>query len=155
MDKLIVDQEERELANIQLDAFVDKRGVFGYSMAQSTIKKHSPADWWNTFRHETPELKKFAVKVPSLTCAALGCERNWSTFNQVHTKRRNCLTTTRMHKLVYVMHNKKLKDKHLRRPKFKENEDPLVLDRVSFDDEWMVDEANVSDGCDYDFDFNL
>ena len=42
MDKLIVDVEERELANIQLDAFVDKRGVFGYSMAQSTIKKRSP-----------------------------------------------------------------------------------------------------------------
>ena len=43
------------------------------------------ADWWNAFGHETPELKKFAVNVLSLTCVASVCERNWSTFNQVFT----------------------------------------------------------------------
>ncbi|KAK3227109.1 hypothetical protein Dsin_006971 [Dipteronia sinensis] len=80
---------------------------------------------------------------------------NFSIHSEVHTKRRNSLTTTRMHKLVYVMYNKKLKDRHLRRKKLKENEDPLVLDRVPSDDEWMVDEANVNDGRDDDFDFNV
>ncbi|KAK0582738.1 hypothetical protein LWI29_029002 [Acer saccharum] len=145
MDKLIVDLEERELANTQLDAFVDKRGIFGYPIAQSTIKKRSPTDWWNAFGHETPELKKFAVNVLSLTCVA-----------SVHTKKRNRLTTLKMHKLVYIMYNKRLKDRHLRRQKLKENEDPLLLDRVPSDDEWLVDEEDEfrNDGDD-DLDLDL
>ncbi|KAK3211080.1 hypothetical protein Dsin_015786 [Dipteronia sinensis] len=58
----------------------------------------------------------------------------------IHTKKRNRLSTTNMHKLVYIMYNKRLKDKYLRRQKLKENEDPLILDNVSSDDEWMVGE---------------
>ncbi|KAK1558477.1 hypothetical protein Q3G72_021009 [Acer saccharum] len=118
------------------------RSIGDYGQAQSTIKKRSPTDWWNAFGHETPELKKFAVNVLSLTCVASVCERNWSTFNQVHTKKRNRLTTLKMHKLVYIMYNKRLKDRYLRRQKLKENEDPLLLDRVPSDDEWLVDEED-------------
>ncbi|KAK2651935.1 hypothetical protein Ddye_011791 [Dipteronia dyeriana] len=32
--------------------------------------------WWSIFGHETPELNKFAVKVPSHTCAASGCDKD-------------------------------------------------------------------------------
>ncbi|KAK2664975.1 hypothetical protein Ddye_003549 [Dipteronia dyeriana] len=156
MDKLIVDLEERELANIQLDAFVDKKGVFGYSIAQSTINKRSPIDWWNAFGHETPELKKFAVKVLSLTCVASGCECNWSTFNQVHTKKRNRLTTLKMHKLVYILYNKRLKDRQSRRQKLKENEDPLLVDHLPSDDEWLVeDEDELRNDGDDDLDLDV
>ena len=35
------------------------------------------------FEGSTPELQKFAIRVLSLTCSALGCERNWSTFELV------------------------------------------------------------------------
>ncbi|KAK3228624.1 hypothetical protein Dsin_000505 [Dipteronia sinensis] len=108
-------------------------------------------DLWNTFGHETPEWKKFEVKVLSLTCAVSGCERNRSTCNQVHTKRRNRLATIKLHKLVYVMYNKRLMDRHLKKQKPKENEDLLVLDHVTSDDEWIVDKEDDlrNDGDDY------
>ena len=35
------------------------------------------------FGSSTPELQKFVVRVLNLTCSALGCERNWSTFESV------------------------------------------------------------------------
>lgn len=65
-------------------------------------------DWWESFGDEVPELRLFAMKVLSLICSASACERNWSTFNQVHTKKRNRLSTSKMNSLVYIMYNKKM-----------------------------------------------
>jgi hypothetical protein len=82
------------------------------------------------------------MKVLGLTCSASACERNWSTFNQVHTKRRNRLTTKRMNDLVYIMYNKKLKQKFIKKGTLKEEEDPLVLENVVSDDEWIAEPAD-------------
>jgi len=41
------------------------------------------AAWWERFGDEVPTLQKFAVRILSLTTSASGCERNWSTFEQV------------------------------------------------------------------------
>ncbi|KAF5810448.1 putative HAT dimerization domain, ribonuclease H-like superfamily [Helianthus annuus] len=81
----------------------------------------------------------FAIKVLGLTCSASACERNWSTFNQVHTKRRNRLTTERMNDLVYTMYNRKLKNKFIKKSTLKEGDDPLVVENVMSDDEWIAD----------------
>jgi hypothetical protein len=102
--------------------------------------------WWGEYGDDTPELKEFAMKVLGLTCSASACERNWSTFNQVHTKRRNRLTAKRMNDLVYIMYNKKLKQKFIKKGTLKEEEDPLVLENVVSDDEWIAEPANDADG---------
>ena len=94
--------------------------------------------WWEQYGDDTPELKAFAVKVLGLTCSASACERNWSTYNQVHTKRRNRLNTQRMNDLVYIMYNKKLKQKFNKKSNLKENEDPLDVEYVMSNDEWTV-----------------
>ncbi|GJS19445.1 3-hydroxyisobutyryl-CoA hydrolase 1-like protein [Tanacetum coccineum] len=39
------------------------------------------AEWWSSYGNEVHVLKKFAIKVLSLTCSATGCERNWSIFS--------------------------------------------------------------------------
>ncbi|KAL0911829.1 hypothetical protein M5K25_017753 [Dendrobium thyrsiflorum] len=41
------------------------------------------------FGDDVPELKVFAVKILSLICSASTCGHNWSTFNQIYTKKRN------------------------------------------------------------------
>jgi len=41
-----------------------------------------------------------------------GCERNWSTFALVHTKLRNRLSYDKLHKLVFVHYNLKLRIQH-------------------------------------------
>ncbi|CAI9274375.1 unnamed protein product [Lactuca saligna] len=46
-----------------------------------------PARWWGLFGGSTPHLKRIAMRILSLTSSSSGCERNWSTFEAVHTKK--------------------------------------------------------------------
>lgn len=41
------------------------------------------AYWWRMFGSPTQNLQKLAIRILSCTCNALGCERNWSVFEQV------------------------------------------------------------------------
>lgn len=103
-------------------------------------------EWWDNFGDEVPELKSFATRVLGLTCSASACERNWSTFNQVHTKRRNRLSTKKMNSLVYIMYNKKLKHKFFKKQSRREEDDPLIVENVSSDDEWVANPNDEEDG---------
>ena len=41
------------------------------------------AEWWDSYGDDYPELKKFAIRILSLTCSSSSCERNWSVFEMV------------------------------------------------------------------------
>ncbi|KAL0906306.1 hypothetical protein M5K25_024789 [Dendrobium thyrsiflorum] len=97
-------------------------------------------EWWIQFRDGTPELQRFAVKVLGLTCSSSGCERNWRTYNQIHTKRRNRLSILRMNSLVYIMYNRRLRDRNLKKKGLMDHEDPLLCEDVASDDEWFIDD---------------
>ena len=43
--------------------------------------------WWISFGSQTPELQNVAVKVLSQVTSAGSCERNWSTFDFIHSIR--------------------------------------------------------------------
>ncbi|KAL6495069.1 hypothetical protein OROGR_030751 [Orobanche gracilis] len=138
--KLFPDPKVQEKIDLQMDHFHLQKGLFGFAAAKSTTKRRSPVDWWIQYGNETPELTTFAVKVLSLICSSSACEHNWSTFNQLHTKKRNRLHTKTLNKLVFVMYNKRLKSRWLKKTSLKEDDDPLLLDEIPSDDEWMVDE---------------
>ncbi|KAL4197478.1 hypothetical protein AMTRI_Chr04g188410 [Amborella trichopoda] len=83
-------------------------------------------------------IEGIAVRILSQTCAASGCERNWSTFQWIHTLRRNRLKTHMLHNLVSVHYNLKLREKHIRRTPI--NYTPINLDyifRRDFVDKWV------------------
>ena len=82
MDKML-DYQECLKATIQLDSYDQAMGEFGRRAAIDSWKLRSPMSWWMHFEGSTPELQKFAIRVLSLTCSALGCERDWSTFESV------------------------------------------------------------------------
>ncbi|VFQ86362.1 unnamed protein product [Cuscuta campestris] len=84
-----------------------------------------------------------AIRILSLTCSSSACERNWSTFNQIHTKKRNRLLTKNLNKMVYMMQNKRLKSKWMKKASLKVEEDPLAMDEIPSDDEWVVREADI------------
>ncbi|XP_031405764.1 uncharacterized protein LOC116214505 [Punica granatum] len=117
MDRML-DDEERDKVDLQLEEFKHERGLFGFSLAKSMRFKKTPADWWESYGADTPELQKFSIRILSLTCSSSGCERNWSAFEMVHTKRRNRLHQKKMNDLVFVMYNLKLKDKKIRKHNF-------------------------------------
>ncbi|XP_028216555.1 uncharacterized protein LOC114398571 [Glycine soja] len=110
-------------------------GLFSMEEAKDSRKVMQPGEWWEMFGDGTPELRRFAIRVLSLTCSSSGCERNWSSFEMVHTKRRNRLHQQKMNDLVYVMYNLKLKSKQNRK------NIPLPFDEIEFDDEWITEEG--------------
>ncbi|KAM7522729.1 hypothetical protein LguiA_012631 [Lonicera macranthoides] len=93
------DPQDQEKIDLQIDAFRLRKGLFGFPTAKSTCKKRSPVDWWFQYGDGTPELTSFAVRILSLTCSALACECNRSTFNQIHMKKWNYLSTM-MHPMI-------------------------------------------------------
>ncbi|XP_052188242.1 uncharacterized protein LOC127798722 [Diospyros lotus] len=78
-----------------------------------------------------------ARKILSLTTSSSGCERNWSTFEGIHTKKRNRLDVNRLNNLVYVQFNAKLMNKHKREKE--RNVDVLLASDASNAQGWIVD----------------
>jgi len=72
--------ERKKKINLQLIDFHHARGIFSLEDAKLGRKGMLPAVWWEMFGDRTPELKRFVIRVLSLTCSSLGCERNWSSF---------------------------------------------------------------------------
>ena len=67
------------------------------------------------------------MRILSLTCSAIGCERNWSIFDQVHTKRRNRLEQERLNALVFVKYNIQLEMRQKVREEKGDTYDPICL----------------------------
>ena len=70
-------------------------------------------EWGKLFGSCAPTLQKFAIRILSQTAASSGCERNWSAFEQIHTKRRNRLEHQRLNDLVFVHYNYRLKERYI------------------------------------------
>ena len=75
--------EEQDKVDLQLELFKEAKGMFGIPSAKSMRDKKEPAQWWDSYGSECPELQKFAIRILSLTCSSSGCERNWSAFDMV------------------------------------------------------------------------
>ncbi|KAK1393881.1 hypothetical protein POM88_012937 [Heracleum sosnowskyi] len=73
-------------------------------MAIEQRKTKSPLDWWDAYGGRAIELQSFAKRIVGLCCSSSGCERNWSTFEFIHTKKRNSFlsggTTTSVGRVV-------------------------------------------------------
>nr|XP_011457653.1 PREDICTED: uncharacterized protein LOC105349520 [Fragaria vesca subsp. vesca] len=136
MDRML-DGEAHIQVEIKLDLYEQKLGKFGSAMAKSTRKIRSPVFWWEKYGTQTPELMNFATQVFSLTYSASGCENNWSTFEMIHTKKRNRLEHKRLHALVYVKYNIALRDRTLKRNATMT--DLIVMEEIESDDEWITE----------------
>jgi len=68
-----------------------------------------PVAWWNGLC-TSQSLRPIAARLLQLPPTSAACERNWSTFNHIHSKKRNRTTNERVEKLVAVTANLKLSD---------------------------------------------
>ncbi|CAH9140124.1 unnamed protein product [Cuscuta epithymum] len=105
-------EKQSEVVNNEINVYKNKGGHFGRALAikgcQVNDGKFDPANWWTTYGHQVPNLQRLAIKILSLTSSSSGCERNWSTFEWIHSKKRNRLDVKRLNSLVYVQFNAKL-----------------------------------------------
>ncbi|CAL5384210.1 unnamed protein product [Camellia sinensis] len=142
IERMYPDIEDRVKVDEQLEKFKKAEGMFGMSMAILTRKKKQPALWWESYEEECKELQKLAIRVLSLTCSATGCERNWSTFDHVHSKKRNRLEQQRLNALVFVKYNIQLELRQIKRQERGETYDPIYLSDMESDDEWITEKED-------------
>ncbi|CAI7865262.1 unnamed protein product [Closterium sp. NIES-53] len=91
-------------------AFLDMKGSFGMgdAIAQRSLVKEGKYDmvkWWQWHGTDAPKLAALAIKTLSQAVSASPCERGWSTWDGVHTARRNRLGSAKCRDLVFVAHN--------------------------------------------------
>ncbi|XP_028094796.1 uncharacterized protein LOC114294833 [Camellia sinensis] len=92
-----------------MSIYMKAESLFGKSVAIRQRNTRAPADWWASYGSKTPNLQTFAIKVLSLTCSSSGCERNWSVFEHLHSKKRNRLEQQRLKDLVFVKYYRTLR----------------------------------------------
>ncbi|GKV30763.1 hypothetical protein SLEP1_g39543 [Rubroshorea leprosula] len=128
---LIPDKDKQDLISSQLKEYKKATGTFGMSLAIRQREKLNPVAWWDQFGTDAPELQKFAIRVLSQCISATGCERNWSAFDFIHSKKRN----------------------RLEHERGKEAMDPFSLDNIDILVDWVAEEPTLLDKDDYDVDW--
>ena len=86
------------------------QGLFSRPMAIAAANEMSAHSWWMTFGAHVPELQQVAIRVLAQVTSASSCERNWSTFEFIHTKKRNRMKCKTVRDIVFVHANLRLKD---------------------------------------------
>lgn len=142
IQRMCDDVETKIKIDEQLDMFKNGIGLFGYEMAKLTWNKKQPGLWWESYGAECKELQRLAIRILSLTCSATGCERNWSTFDHVHSKKRNRLEQQRLNALVFVKYNLNLEMRLKKRQERGESYDPICLSDMESDDEWITEKED-------------
>eukprot|EP00253_Pinus_taeda_P015590 PITA_15590 len=137
----------------QVTTFSNASSTFGKNLAKIAREANEPAQWWEAFGGHCLELQKFAIRILSQTCSATGCERNWSVFERIHTKKRNRLDKKWLNDLVYVQYNLRLRRNQLlnKRP----DSDPIVLEDIDPTSYWVVESHPTEFDLDEDLDLDL
>ncbi|KAJ0789561.1 putative transcription factor/ chromatin remodeling BED-type(Zn) family [Helianthus annuus] len=152
IDRLVPNLEDNDKVRQDINLYIDLVGHFGSPAATRARTKVAPYIWWRTYGIDTPLLQKFAITVLSQTCSASPCERNWSTFDNLHSKKRNCLLQQKLNDLVFIQYNTRLQ-RRFNSLKTNNSLDPILLRDVDENDDWVIpteieheDFVNGSDG---------
>ncbi|GMP48782.1 hypothetical protein CsSME_00016021 [Camellia sinensis var. sinensis] len=134
MQRLVPDVTVQDLITNEMSIYMKAESLFGKAVAIRQRNTRAPADWWASYGSYTPNLQTFAIKVLSLTCSSSGCERNWSVFEHLHSKKRNRLEQQRLNDLVYVKYNRTLRFRYDMRNTL----DPISLQNIDESNEWLL-----------------
>ncbi|XP_015961677.1 uncharacterized protein LOC107485655 [Arachis duranensis] len=108
----------------EIQLYRDRKGSFGRE-----------SEWWRLHGGSAPNLQKMAIHLLHQTSSSSGCERNWSLFEQIHSKRRNRLEHQRLSDIVYVTYNLRLQSRMHRK---KKNYDPIDIQSIDTIDFWVM-----------------
>ncbi|KAF7144276.1 hypothetical protein RHSIM_Rhsim05G0071000 [Rhododendron simsii] len=140
---LVPDEHLQDQISAQMEEYKQATCDFNMPLAIRQREKLPLVSWWEHFGDLVPDLQKFAIQVLSQCCNATGCERNWSTFEFIHSKKRNRVEHKRLNDLVYVRYNLKLRERIIRRTK--DALDPISLENIDVLEDWVSEEPSLLD----------
>jgi hypothetical protein len=111
LEKFLPDVQDQVKALAQLAKYRNFEGIFGRPVVMESAKSLPAWKFWLQFGSECPELQRVAVPVLSQVSCASACERNWSTYDFIHSKKRNRLAHDRAADLVRVFSDLRLAEK--------------------------------------------
>ncbi|XP_066399708.1 uncharacterized protein [Miscanthus floridulus] len=109
---LVPDDDVQDKIFLQLEEYKKSTGDFGLPIAIRQREKLNP-----------------------------GCERNWDTFKDLHSRKLSRLERSRLSDVVFVRYNLKLRERNQR--KLKDAIDPISLDNIDVLDEWVSEEPSL------------
>ncbi|KAK4431384.1 hypothetical protein Salat_0900500 [Sesamum alatum] len=141
LEKLLPTPELRRDITNQILLFSRGSGMFGCNLAKEAIDTVSPGIWWEQFGDAAPMLQRVAIRILSQVCSTSTFERQWSTFQQIHSEKRNKIDKETLNTLLYINYNLKL-EKSLKL--ISSEADPLQLDDIDMTSEWVEEAENPS-----------
>ncbi|KAE8724040.1 HAT transposon superfamily isoform 2 [Hibiscus syriacus] len=141
LEKLLPTPELRLDITNQIFTFTRAKGMFACNLAMEARDTVSPWLWWEQFGDSAPVLQRVAVRILSQVCSTFTFERHWSTFQQIHTEKRNKIDKETLNDVVYINYNLKL----ARQMKTMSMEsDPIQFDDIDMTSEWVEESENPS-----------
>ncbi|XP_073033773.1 uncharacterized protein [Primulina eburnea] len=134
---LISDRSVQKKCIDEVAIYQDRLGSFARQLAIDSSKSMQPDEWWRVFGCSAPNIQNLAIKILSQTSSSSRCERNWSVFERIHTKKRNRLEHQRLNDLVYVNYNLRLKE---RLDNQMNCQDPIDYESIDKTDFWVMEE---------------
>ncbi|XP_060203778.1 uncharacterized protein LOC132632016 isoform X1 [Lycium barbarum] len=160
LEKLLPTPELRRDITTQILLYTRASGMFGCNLAKEAIDTVPPvvhdemrrallpilpglwtSIWWEQYGDAAPTLQRVAIKILSQVCSTFTFERHWSTFQQIHSEKRNKIDKETLSDLVYINYNLKLARYLVSKPT---EEDPLQLDDIDMTSEWVEEAENAS-----------
>eukprot|EP00253_Pinus_taeda_P014820 PITA_14820 len=89
VERMVSSEQEREDISKEMEEYRMGNGTFGFTMAIKNRTTKMPDAWWTSYGGRVAHLQKLVIRVLSQTCSSSGCERNWSVFNKIYSKKRN------------------------------------------------------------------
>ncbi|EOY23434.1 hypothetical protein SCA6_004698 [Theobroma cacao] len=141
LEKLLPTPELRRDITNQIFTFTRAKGMFACNLAMEARDTVSPGLWWEQFGDSAPVLQRVAIRILSQVCSTFTFERHWSTFQQIHSEKRNKIDKEILNDLVYINYNLRL----ARQMRTKSVEaDPIQFDDIDMTSEWVEESENPS-----------
>ncbi|KAL5746470.1 hypothetical protein ACOSP7_027616 [Xanthoceras sorbifolium] len=141
LEKLLPTAETRRDITKQILTFSRASGMFSCKLAMEARDTVSPGLWWEQYGDSAPVLQRVAIRILSQVCSTFTFEKHWSTFQQIHSEKRNKIDKETLNDLIYINYNLKL----ARQMGTKSMEaDPIQFDDIDMTSEWVEETENPS-----------
>lgn len=134
-----------------INFYEDAVGDFSRPVALRGRESLTPATWWSLYAADYPDLQRLAVRILSQTCSVIRCERSWSMFERIHSKRRNRLEHQRLNDLIFVHYNSRLQERRLEAGKGRNTRsiyDPICIEAIDANTGDWVEDPGATEGDD-------
>ncbi|PON53798.1 Zinc finger, BED-type domain containing protein [Parasponia andersonii] len=129
------DNDKMELTK-EHPAYIGAQGALGTQFAIMGRLLNAPGDWWVGYGYEIPTLQRVAIRILSQPCSSHWCRWNWTTFESLHSKKRNRQELEKLNDLVFVHCNLWLQATcQSRGGKSK----PIIFDEIDVSSEWPTE----------------